>query len=154
MPRWGYSIKEIDPDTTAKASGRDLHISYKAAYEVCKFIRGMQLKKAQDYLEQVIKKEKPIPFTRFKGKVGHHKGVEGWAPVRYPVKASQEILKVLKNVEANAEFKGLEIEKLRIIHIAAMKGTKMRNIIERAFGRTSPIIEQLTHIEVVVSEET
>ncbi|MCD6154269.1 MAG: 50S ribosomal protein L22 [Candidatus Verstraetearchaeota archaeon] len=153
MPSWDYSIKNLDPDRTAIASGRDLRISYKAAYEICNFIRGMPLSKAQAYLEEVVKKKKPIPFKRYTGKAAHHGGMEGWAILRYPVKAAREILKLLKNVEANAEFKGLDTEKLKIIHIAAMKGPKMKKYIERAFGRSSPFFEQLTHIEVAVSEE-
>ncbi|MEM2136419.1 MAG: 50S ribosomal protein L22 [Candidatus Methanomethylicia archaeon] len=153
MPNWGYALKEMDTETTAIASGRDLNISYKAAYEICKFIRGMKLDEAKEYLEQVVRKEKPIPFTRFKGKVAHHKGMQNYASVRYPVKASKEIIKLLDHVKANAEFKGLDIEKLRIIHISAVKGPKIKRYIERAFGRASPYFKQLVHIEVAVAEE-
>jgi len=153
MPNWGYSVIGLDPDKTAKASGRDLRISFKAAREVCAFIKGMRLLDAQMYLEEVIQKKKPIPFKRFTGKAAHHKGIQGWPIVRYPVKAAKEILKVLKSVEANAEYKGLDVEKLRIIHIAAQKGPKLRKYIPRAFGRATPYFEQLTHIEVVVAEE-
>jgi len=153
MPRWGYSIIEVDPDRMAKASGRDLRISFKAAREVCAFIKGMKLSDAKKYLEDVIKMRRPIPFRRFTGKQAHHRGIEGWPIVRYPVKAAKEILKVLNSVEANAEYKGLDIEKLRIIHIAAQKGPKIRKYIPRAFGRATPYFEQLTHIEVVVMEE-
>jgi len=153
MPTWGYSIIEVDPDRMAKASGRDLRISFKAAREVCAYIKGMKLSDAKKYLEDVIKMKKPIPFKRFTGKQAHHRGIEGWPIVRYPVKAAKEILKVLSSVEANAEYKGLDIEKLRIIHIAAQKGPKIKKYIPRAFGRATPYFEQLTHIEVVVMEE-
>lgn len=153
MPTWGYSIIEVDPDRMAKASGRDLRISFKAAREVCAYIKGMKLSDAKKYLEDVIKMKKPIPFKRFTGKQAHHRGIEGWPIVRYPVKAAKEILKVLNSVEANAEYKGLDIEKLRIIHIAAQKGPKIKKYIPRAFGRATPYFEQLTHIEVVVMEE-
>ncbi|MCS7364250.1 MAG: 50S ribosomal protein L22 [archaeon GB-1867-035] len=153
MPTWGYSIIEVDPDRMAKASGRDLRISFKAAREVCAYIKGMKLSDAKKYLEDVIKMKKPIPFKRFTGKQAHHRGIEGWPIVRYPVKAAKEILKVLNSIEANAEYKGLDIEKLRIIHIAAQKGPKIKKYIPRAFGRATPYFEQLTHIEVVVMEE-
>lgn len=153
MPRWGYSIVGLDPDRTAIASGRDLRISYKAAVEICAFIKGMKLTEAQKYLEDVTRKKRPIPFKRFTGKAAHHRGIEGWPIVRWPVKAAREILKVLKNVEANAEYKGLDVEKLRIIHIVAHKGPKLRKYIPRAFGRATPYFEQLVHIEVAVAEE-
>jgi len=38
------------------------------------------------------------------------------------VKAAGQILKVLENAEANAEYKGLDTEKLRIIHISSHRG--------------------------------
>lgn len=153
MPNWGYSIMGLNPENTAKASGRDLNISYKDAYEICKFIREMKLDEAIEYLEKVCRKEKGIPFTRFTGKIGHHRGFQGRATIKYPVKASKEIIKVLNNVKANAEFKGLDLSKLKIIHIAAMKGPVMKRYIERAFGRASPHNRQLVHIEVAVAEE-
>jgi large subunit ribosomal protein L22 len=153
MPSWGYSIRGLNPETTAKACGRDMNISYKAAYEICKFIRGMKLEEAIEYLEKVCRKEKPIPFTRFTGKVAHHRGMERRASLRYPVKASREIISLLNQVKANAEYKGLNPDKLRIIHIAAMKGPTIKKYIERAFGRASPYNRQLVHIEVAVAEE-
>ncbi len=153
MPNWGYSVIGLDPEKTAIASGRDLRISYKAAVEICSFIKGMNLIEAQKYLEDVIRKKKPIPFRRFTGKAAHHRGIQGWPIVRWPVKAAREILKVLKSVEANAEYKGLDIDRLKIIHIAAQKGPKVRKFIQRAFGRATPYFEQLVHIEVAVAEE-
>ncbi len=45
MPKWGYSIIEemLNPEKTAKASGRELKVSHKAAREVCKAVKGMNL---------------------------------------------------------------------------------------------------------------
>ncbi len=152
MPTWRYSVSELDPDRTALASGRDLRISYKAAVEVCNAIRGMMLQDAKRFLEEVIAKKRPVPFRRFKKKQAHRRGLQGFYAGKYPVKAAKEILKVLENAEANADFKGLDTERLRIVHIAAQKGTKIRGYMPRAFGRASPWNEQLTHIEVVVEE--
>ena len=39
-----------------------------------------------------------------------------------------------------------------IRHIAAQKGPKMRRFFTRAFGRATPKIEQLVHVEVVLEE--
>ena len=58
MPKWGYSITELDPDKTVKASGRGLRISPKHAREICKTIKGMKLYQAKGYLSQVIQKKK------------------------------------------------------------------------------------------------
>ena len=87
MPKWGYSITDVDQEKTARASGRGLRVSHKHAREVCRTINGMKLDKAKDYLKQVIQKKKPIPFRRFNKKVGHRHGLEKAFAGRYPVKA-------------------------------------------------------------------
>jgi len=152
MPKWGYSITEIDPEKTVKASGRELRVSSKHAREVCKTIKGMKLDQAKEYLRQVIAKKKPVPLRRYKKKVGHRHGMEKAFAGRYPVKAAQKILKVLEGAEANAEYKGLDLERLRIIHASAYPGMKIRRYVERAFGRASPHVETLCHIELVLEE--
>lgn len=152
MPEWGYSITEIDPDKTVKASGRELRVSPKHAREVCKTIKGMKLDQAKEYLRQVMEKKKPVPFRRYKKNVGHKHGMEKTFAGRYPVKAAQKILKVLEGAEANAEYKGLDAERLRIIHASAYPGMKVKKTIERAFGRSSPRFETLCHVELVLEE--
>jgi len=152
MPKWGYSITELDPDRTVKASGRELRVSPKHAREVCKTIKGMKLDQAKEYLQQVILEKKPVPFRRYKKKVGHRHGIEKAYAGRYPVKAAQKILKVLEGVEANAEYKGLDVERLRIIHASAYRGMKVKRYISRAFGRSSPRFDTLCHVELVLKE--
>ena len=68
------------------------------------------------------------------------------------LKKGVEVLKILDSVEANAEFKGLFADRLKIIHIAAHRGRVIRKFIPRAFGRASPYFKHLTHIEVAVEE--
>jgi len=152
MPKWGYSMTELDPDRTVKASGRELRVSPKQAREVCRTIKGMKLDQAKEYLQQVILKKKPVPFRRYKKKVGHRHGIEKAYAGRYPVKASQKILRVLESAEVNAEYKGLDVERLRIVHASAYPGMKIKRYIERAFGRSSPRFETLCHIELALEE--
>jgi len=153
VPKWAYSITGLDPDKTAKASGRELKISPKAAREICAAIKGLKLDEAKELLQQVIDKKRPIPYRRYKKEVPHRHGIEGWYAGKYPVRAAKEILKVLEGLEANAGYKGLDLEKLRIIHAAAQRARKIRKFIPRAFGRSSPYFDKLTHIELVVTEE-
>ncbi len=152
MPSWNYSIRGLDPDRTAIASGRDLRISPKAAREVCRHIRGMRLDKAKEILEQVIELKTPIPYRRHNKKVAHRKGAQGYDAGRFPKKAAGEILKLLDSVESNAEFKGLYTDRLKIVHINAQRARVLRNYMPRAFGRSSPHFNHLTHIEVAVEE--
>jgi len=153
VPKWGYSITELDTEKTVKASGRELRISPKHAREVCKTIKGMKLDQAKEYLRQVMEKKKPVPFRQHKKKLGHRHGMQKAFAGRYPVNAAQKILKVLEGAEANAEYKGLDMERLRIIHASAYPGMKMKRYIERAFGRSSPRFRTLCHVELVLEEK-
>ena len=152
MPKWGYSIVDLDPDATAKASGRELRISPKAAREVCAAIKGMKLEEAREFLEQVIKKKKAVPFKRFKKKLPHRRGLQKAAAGKYPVKAAEKILSVLESAESNANYKGLDTENLKVIHAAAYPGMKIKRYIPRAMGRATPRFETLCHVEIVLGE--
>jgi large subunit ribosomal protein L22 len=149
MPEWGYSVKALDPDKTVKCAGRELKMSPKAAVEICHTIRGMKIGEAKTLLEQVIKKRLPIAFRRYKKKVAHKSMPEKTFAGRYPVKTADRILRLLRELEANAEYKGLDIENLKIVHAASHRGRKIRAYTPRAFGRASPSFETLSHVEIV-----
>lgn len=148
-----------DREAVAKALGRELPISYKESVEIAKVIRGMRLREAIELLEKVVKKEVPIPFTRFNGGVGHRRALAKlygrWKVQsgRYPVKAAKYILKVLRNAENNAEQKGLDVDNLTILHIATHRGRYIKRYMPRAFGRATPKFRTTTHIEVIVGEK-
>jgi large subunit ribosomal protein L22 len=155
VPKWGYSIikEELDPEKTAKASGREIRVSHKHAREVCRTIKGMMLTNAKEYLRDVIDKKKAVPFRRYKKKAGHRHGLEKTSAGRYPIKAAKKVLNVIEGAEANAENKGLDVDRLRIFHAAAYPGTKIKRFTPRAHGRSSPKYETLTHIEIVLDEK-
>jgi large subunit ribosomal protein L22 len=155
MPKWGYSVieEELDPEKTAKASGREVRVSHKAAREVCRAIKGMMLTTAKEYLRDVIDKKKAVPFRRYKKKLGHRHGLDKTFAGRYPIKAAQQTLRVIEGAEANAENKGLDVDRLRIFHAAAYPGMKIKRYMPRAHGRTSPKYETRTHIEIVLDEK-
>jgi large subunit ribosomal protein L22 len=156
MPKWGYSIitEELDPEKTAKASGREIRVSHKHAREVCHTVKGMMLPKAKEYLRDVMEKKKAVPFTRYNKKAGHRRGLVKAFAGRYPIKASERILKVLESAEANAENKGLNVDQLCIIHAAAYPGMKVKRFTPRAHGRASPKFETMSHIEIVLGEKS
>ena len=112
----------------------------------------MEVGKAKAYLEDVISMKKSVPFKRHNKKVGHRKGLKGWASGRYPVKAAEQILKVLENAEANAESQELDVENLKLIHVSANRGIILRGWTPRAFGRASPSNTPTTHIQIVLGE--
>ncbi len=158
MPVWRYSVKITDEERTAKAMIWDSPISLKEAYEIFKVIRGMKLKDAEKLLEEVINLRRPIPFVRYKLGVSHRKGLNNmyskWKTSigRYPVKAAKEVLKLLRNVENNADNKNLDVERLKIIHAAAHKGRYLKRWMPRAFGRSTPKVRTSVNMEVIVRE--
>ena len=155
MPKWGYSVIDelLNPEKTAKASGRELKISHKAAREVCRAINGMMLNNAKQYLRDVQAKKRAIPYMRYNKKLPHRHGLVNSFSGRYPIKASGQILSVLQSAQANGENKGLDVDRLRIIHSAAYQGIKMKRYEQRAHGRTSPKFDTTTHVEIVLDEK-
>jgi large subunit ribosomal protein L22 len=74
---------------------------------------------------------------------------EAWYAGRYPVKAAKAFLFLLEELEANAEYKGLDVDRLRIVHAATQRGMKSQRYISRAMGRASPYINTMVHVELM-----
>ncbi|MCW4028659.1 MAG: 50S ribosomal protein L22 [Candidatus Bathyarchaeota archaeon] len=154
MPKWGYSITEtLDPEKTAKASGRELKVSHKAAREVCKAVKGMTLTQSKEFLRDVLAKKKPVPYTRYIKKLGHKGGMQKRFVGRYPIKTAEQVLTVIQAAQANAENKGLDVDRLRVMHAAAYPGMKLKRYTPRAHGRASPKYDITTHVEIVLDEK-
>jgi large subunit ribosomal protein L22 len=149
---YAYNNKDIDEEKTARAMAKSLKVSPKHCVEISNAIRGMEVTKAKEYLQNVIDMKQAVLFKRHNKKVGHRKGAQGWPSGRYPVKAAAEILKVLENAESNAEYKGMDTENLIIEHISSHRGMVIRGAIPRAFGRVTPFNTPTTHVQVVLVE--
>ena len=155
MPVWHYSVR-VDEEKSAKAVVREAPISPKKVVNLVRVLRGMRLSEAKEFLERVASGKELVPLYRHNGKQAHHRGIAARYKVpyaRYPVKAAKILLKLLDNVENNAEVKGLDTERLRITHIAVHKGRVLKRWMPRAFGRSSPRFRHTSNIEVVVTEE-
>ena len=151
MPKFGYSFVEFS-QPYVKASGREEDISPKASREICNAINGKMLQKAKIYLENVMEKKQVVAYKRYKNDVGHKAGLTGFHAGRYPIKAAEKILEILLNLENNGEFKGMDTERLKIIHAAAMRGRQIKSFTSRAFGKSSPSYNTLVHIELAAAE--
>ena len=71
---------------------------------------------------------------------------------RYPQKSAREFIKVLDNLESNAEYKGMDLDRLKIINATVHKGVLVKRFIPRAQGRATPKNNVLTHVELVAQE--
>ena len=148
MPKFGYSAKVEEP--CARALGKEMRVSPKHAMEVCRAIRGMKLTAAKGYLQAVAAKRRPVPFKLHRKKLAHRRGAGGSG--QFPVKAARAISMVLENAEANATYKGLDPEKLRVVHASAYKGITIPGFLPRAFARATPFNKLLTNVEIVLKE--
>ncbi len=88
-----------------------------------------------------------VPFVIYNKKQSHK--THG-TPGRYPVKAAKMIRKVLENAKGNAEFKGLDEKKLRIVHANAYKTLTLGRT--KPKGRAKPSRINLSNVEIVVRE--
>ena len=152
MPTFGYSVHGYNPVVHVRASLREVDVSPKEAREVCAAIKGLPLAKAREILNDVVELRRPIPFRRYSKKVGHKAGLQGYYAGRYPIKVAKAVLKLLDSLEANAEYRGLDTSRLKLIHAAAYPGRRLRRYVPRAFGRATPKDKVLVHIEVVGAE--
>ena len=104
---------------------------------------------AKELLEGVTKKKRAIPFRRYHKEVPHRSMDDPWFAGRYPVKAAKSFLFLLEELESNAEYKGLDVDRLRIVHAASQRGAKTQRIISRAMGRATQYQNTLVHIELM-----
>ena len=151
MGRYNYAFQNYDATKHVRAAIREKKISHKHARETAKAIKGLTLEKARDYMLSVVAKERAIPFRRFKNQVGHRSD-PGMMSGRYPEKTAGEFIKLLDNLESNAEYKGMDMDRLKIINATSQKGVIVERIIPRAQGRATAKNDVLTHFEIVAQE--
>ena len=140
----GYSFKEYNKENMARALGSALPISFKQSVEICSFIKNRSAADAKKILGNVVEKKSAIPFTRFNFDLSHKKKI---GPGRYPEKASKEFIRLIEDVEANAQFKGMNTSKLVISHISAHKASKSWH-----YGRKTRRKMKRTRVEIIVEE--
>lgn len=143
MMTYAYTVQTAQNE--ASAVGQSMPISTKFAVEICNQLRGKTVAKAKNFLESVIQKKRAVPMKRYNRDQAHKPGI---AAGRYPIKACQAILTVLKNAEANAQFKGLSTASLSIKHISAKQGPKAWRL-----GRKRRRRAKRTHVEIILAEQ-
>ena len=140
---------ESDPDKTAKAYGYELHCSPKDSRNIARALRGMKVDAAKNYLEEVIELKRAVPAVFHNGKISHQKAT---GPGNYPQKAASYLLKILQNAENNAEYKGFDVENMRIKHMSAYRGRTIRGFMPRAQGRATDKNKMTTNVEIIIEE--
>ena len=123
---------EKNPKTEAIVNGSDLRISTKYSAAICKMIRGKRIEEAIKLLEEVLAFKRPVKMNKLE--VPHKKG-KGVMAGRYPINASKEFLRLLKQLQANAIVNELELEK-GVLFCKANKASRPYRSGGRQFKRT------------------
>ena len=92
----------LNPKKSARAYGRALRISTKGSVVVCKAVSGKNIVKGKKLLQDMIEEKRSL---------------DG----KYYTNATKHILYVIKSAESNAEFRGLDLNRL-IIFASAHRG--------------------------------
>ena len=145
----GYTM-DPDPETTAKAYGKEYQISPKKSVEVCDMLRGKDVDTALDMLEEVLEGDRAVPYKKHNKRIAHQKGTGSGG---YPKKVCEKMYSLIEECRANAESKGLDTDNLVIKVLAAQKGSPIQGFRARAFGRSSPSETKTTSIEVILEEK-
>ena len=145
----GYTYQEERGANVARARGVELPISPKKTYEVLNAIRGLPVEKARTILEEAAALKHAIPFRRYNQETAHHRGT---GPGRFATKVVKNVLKVLENAEENAEYDGLDADRLYVKVAASARGRIRKASMPRAHGRATEWNEQTTNIEIVLAE--
>ena len=132
--------KPVVKKTEAIVNAVNLPISTKYTAAVCRFIKNKKIENAISDLEQVLIFKKPVPM---KGEIPHRKGKRMMSG-RYPKKTTEQFIKLLKNLLANASANGLE----NPIIVEAVA-----NIASRPFGRFGKIRKKRTHVRIKCVEK-
>lgn len=143
----GYNIDKL-PEKYAKAMVKETDISMKDAVNIAHFLKGMNVESAKNLIDSVMEKKIPVPYFRYLDSVSHRRAI---GPGRFPIKAAKEFKKLLDDVSANAEFKGLS-DDLKIFHISASKGRVIKKFTPKAYGRAGAFFKDLINLEVIVTE--
>merc|ERR1712080_791257 len=119
MGKARYSKEADNPEKSCRAKGSYLRVHFKNTYEVAMAIKGMNLRKAQRYLNDVIDKKQAIAFRVFNGGPGRHaQGKNLKAPggqVRWPQKSCRFVLDLLRNAEVTLMLRDFLLKLLKLL---------------------------------------
>jgi large subunit ribosomal protein L22 len=145
----GYTYQPEAGVAVARSRGIEVPMSPKKTYEVLNAIRGLPVDRAETFLEEVVALRRAVPFRRYNQEVAHKKGI---GPGRYPKKVARTVLQLLRNARENAEYEGLDTDRLFVKVAASGRGRIRKATMPRAHGRGTAWHEQTTNVELVLAE--
>ncbi len=135
---------------SAAASGNDLHISTKQGMAICDMIRGKDLDTALKMLEEVVVYKRVVEMNN--RQVGHRHG-KGIMAGRYPITATHEFIRLVKQLKANAMHNELELEKYVLFCLVNKAGGTWKSGGRRA-KRTHVSLKLILNTKNVKKQQT
>ena len=126
--------------TEAVINALSIPISTKHSIAMCKFIKYKSIDNAIKDLEEVLVMKKAVPM---KGEIPHRKG-KGMMSGRFPKKASENFIRLLKSLSSNANTNDMD---------SPIISEAIANIAQRPMGRFGQIRKKRTHITIKVKEK-
>lgn len=105
----------------ALVNGKDLPLSTKEGLHICDMIRYKNIDTAIKMVENVIVKKQVVEMRNREVGHKHGKGIMG---ARYPINASKEIVRLLKNLKATAVYNELDLEKVVLVFCMTNKASR------------------------------
>lgn len=154
MPK-RYNCDILDPANTVKAASHNTRVSFKKTRETCSTLRGRTVEGCISYLENVMSKKECVPFRKYH--YGVHatpqaRAFDGKFPCtkgRWPIKSCEAVIKLLKNIKANAVNKNLDSNELIIQAVSVNKAPIVHGRCFRAHGRVNAFNKSPCHIQIV-----
>ena len=131
--------QEKKKKTEAVVTAEGIPISTKHSAAICRFIKNKNIEKAINDLEMVLHLKKAVPM---KGEIPHRRG-KGMMSGRFPRKASENFIKLLKSLNANSSYNGLT----NPVIVEAVA-----NIGIRPYGRFGAVRKKRTNIKIVARD--
>lgn len=146
---------ELTSNKFCKSRAYDMKVSFKNTRETAASIKGMDLQRAKQYLENVCRYREIVPFRRYRYGIGRKSQlkVKKHTSGRWPVKSSKFLLEILKNAESNASLKGLDLTSLYIKNIQVNKAIRGNRRTFRAYGKVNAFLSHPCHVEVWLVEK-
>ena len=145
---------EFDAKKTCRVIGTNKPVSLKYSTELIREIKGKPVLSAEAFLNRILEKTDHLPLRRYVSKIGHRKGqARSFTKTgKYPINVAKVFLRLLSDLKANADYKGMNAEKLLIVHGFASLG--YRRMSNQPQGRISgkPRKNKSTHIELIALE--
>ncbi|MFA4907993.1 MAG: 50S ribosomal protein L22 [archaeon] len=154
MVKRHYNFAEYDSKKQARAFISGQPVSLKFSNEMCRELKGMNMKKAEAYLKRVSEMKDFLPLRVYSGKVAHRKGnSKSFVKAgRYPIRLAKVFLGLLNLVKANADFKGLDSDNLVIVHTFCSQGFRKTGYQTRGRISGKRHRHKSTHLEIIVEE--